>query len=173
MIAIRIKNLLHKLRTPVLAMTFSLLLTLALLEIIARVFHLGSGGFWEPYPLYGWRNIPNARGWESCYGECETYVVINSLGLRDIETTYEKPAQTKRILFLGDSITAGLQVPLEKTFPKILEKNLNVAGIGQWQVLNGAVNAFGTDNELLFYRLEGVKFQPEIVVLGVYLANDI
>lgn len=71
-------------------------------------------------------------------------------------------------------MTAGMQVPLEQTFGKVLERNLNEGlGTAQWEVLNGAVNAFGTDNELLFFRYEGYKYQPDLVVLGVYLANDI
>lgn len=149
--------------------------TLALLEIIVRALHLGSGGFWEPYALYGWRNIPGARGWESCYGDCEVYIEINSKGLRDVEIPYEKPAGTKRILLLGDSMTAAFQVPLEDSFGKVLEQGLNAANLtnDDWQVVNGGINGFGTDNELLFFRLEGKKYQPDLVIVGMYLANDI
>jgi hypothetical protein len=150
------------------------LLALLLLEIITRIFHLGTGGFWEPDPYLGWRNIPHARGWESCYGECAVYVEINSHGLRDREIDYQKKTDQKRILLLGDSIAAGMQVPLEKTFAKILEQWLNRDEDDlKWEVINAAVNAYGTDNELIFYRQEGVKYQPDIVILSVYLANDI
>lgn len=165
-----IKSLLLKLGLAL----FGLVLALALTEILARTFHIGSGGFWEPHPLYGWRNIPGANGWESCYGECAVHVTINSQGLRDYEVSYEKAAGTKRILLLGDSMTAAMQVPLEKTFAKILEKRLNSNVPGErWEVVNGAVNGFGTDNELLFFRLEGRKYQSDMVIVGVYLANDI
>jgi hypothetical protein len=44
---------------------FGVALALAFIEVAARVLHLGSGGFWEPHPLFGWRNIPGASGWES------------------------------------------------------------------------------------------------------------
>jgi lysophospholipase L1-like esterase len=145
-----------------------------LLEAIARITHLGTGGFWEPYPLYGWRNIPNSTGWESCFGECSVFVRINSKGLRNRETSYNKTPGQKRILFLGDSLTAAMQVPLEETFAQVLEQHLNSASsAGDWEVINAGVNAFGTDNELLFYRLEASKYQPDIVILGIYLANDI
>ncbi len=156
-----------------LLISLGLLLSLAMLEIAARLLHLGSGGFWEPHSLYGWRNIPGARGWESCYGECAVFVEINSLGLRDREIGYQKGPQTTRILFLGDSMTAGMQVPLQDTFVKVLESGLNESGSREWEAINGAVNAFGTDNELIFYRLEGQKYQPDVVVLAMYLANDI
>jgi lysophospholipase L1-like esterase len=154
--------------------SFSILFALALLEGAVRILHLGSGGFWEPYSLYGWRNIPNAKGWESCYGECQVYVEINSQGLRDNDIPYEKPPGTQRVFLLGDSITAAMQVPLDETFGKISEQALNEhAGEDTWQVINGGVNGFGTDNELLFYRLEAKKYQPDVVVLAIYLANDV
>lgn len=151
---------------------FSLLFTLALLEGAARIFKLGTGLFWQPDSQLGWVNIPDASGWESCYGECQIRVTINSKGLRDRELPYEKAADTTRILMLGDSTTAAMQVELEDTFVKQLETSLNDAS-GSWEVINAGVNAYGTDNELLFYRLEGAKYDPDIVFLNMYLANDI
>ncbi|GAB4263815.1 MAG: hypothetical protein Kow0080_02480 [Candidatus Promineifilaceae bacterium] len=152
---------------------FSIVLTLGMLEIAARTFKLGTGGFWEPHPTLGWRNIPGASGWESCYGECQVKVRINSLGLRDEEIPYEKPPGTRRILFLGDSMTAGMQVTLEETFVKQVETYLHAQGYDSWQTVNAAVNGYGTDNELVFYREEGFKYEPDVVVLAVYLANDV
>ena len=116
---------------------FSLLFTLGMLEVAARLLHLGSGGFWEPNDLYGWQNIPGARGWESCYGDCEVLVEINSLGLRDYDYGYEKEAGVQRILFLGDSMTAAMQVPLDESFVKVLEHGLNdeVGGGGRLEAV--------------------------------------
>ncbi|WP_420643977.1 hypothetical protein [Candidatus Leptofilum sp.] len=152
----------------------SLLFTLILLEILVRTLHLGTGAFWEPHELYGWRNIPNASGWESCYGECEVFVEINNNGLRDREIPYEKAPDQARIVLLGDSMTAAMQVPLDDTFGKVLESQLRQADTDvEWETVNAGVNAFGTDNELIFYRLEANKYQPDVVVLTIYLANDI
>jgi hypothetical protein len=156
-----------------LALTFfSLLFTLALLEGAARVFKLGTGLFWQPDSELGWVNIPDANGWESCYGECQIRVTINSQGLRDREIPYENESDATRILMLGDSTTAAMQVTLEDTFVKQLEDEL-VDRDGNWEVINAGVNAYGTDNELLFYRLEGQKYDPDIVFLNMYLANDV
>lgn len=151
---------------------FSLLFTLALLEGAARIFKLGTGLFWQPDSQLGWVNIPDASGWESCYGECQIRVTINSKGLRDREIPYEKASGTTRILMLGDSTTAAMQVTLEETFVKQLEAALN-EDPGSFEVINAGVNAYGTDNELLFYRLEGYKYDPDIVFLNMYLANDV
>lgn len=151
---------------------FSLLFTLALLEGAARIFKLGTGLFWQPDSELGWVNIPDASGWESCYGECQIKVTINSQGLRDREIPYENETSATRILMLGDSTTAAMQVALEDTFVKQLESDLNEKD-GDWEVINAGVNAYGTDNELLFYRLEGEKYDPDIVFLNMYLANDV
>lgn len=154
-------------------MFFSILVTLAMLEGAARIFKLGTGLFWQPDSELGWVNIPDASGWESCYGECQIRVTINSLGLRDREIPYENEPGNTRILMLGDSTTAAMQVELEETFVKQLETNLNDQNSGGWDVINAGVNAYGTDNELLFYRLEGQKYNPDIVFLNMYLANDV
>ena len=151
---------------------FSLLFTLALLEGAARIFKLGTGLFWQPDSQLGWVNIPDASGWESCYGECQIRVTINSQGLRDREIPYENESGATRILMLGDSTTAAMQVELDDTFVKQLESELN-ENAGSWEVINAGVNAYGTDNELLFYRLEGQKYNPDIVFLNMYLANDV
>ena len=150
----------------------SLLFTLAMLEGAARIFKLGTGLFWQPDSQLGWVNIPGASGWESCYGECQIQVTINSQGLRDREIPYEKANGTSRILMLGDSTTAAMQVALEDTFVKGLESQLQ-ATAGSWEVINAGVNAYGTDNELLFYQFEGQKYDPDIVFLNMYLANDV
>ncbi len=156
-----------------LALTFfSLLFTLALLEGAARIFKLGTGLFWQPDSQLGWVNIPDASGWESCYGECQIRVTINSQGLRDREIPYENESGDTRVLMLGDSTTAAMQVTLEDTFVKQLESELN-GSAGNWEVINAGVNAYGTDNELLFYQLEGEKYDPDIVFLNMYLANDV
>ena len=144
-----------------------------ILEIAARALHLGTGGFWQPDPYVGWRNIPQAQGWESCFGECEIYVEINSQGLRDREIGYQAEPGQRRILFLGDSTTAGMQVTLEQSYVKQLEQALNRNSSGNWVTINAAVNGYGTDNELLFYRQEASQYEAELVIVGVYLANDV
>ena len=77
------------------------------------------------HDVYGISFTPNAEGWNtSLRGEYSTYVNINSKGLRDKEYSYSKGEDVFRILILGDSFTAGLQVPVEDTFVEALETNL-------------------------------------------------
>jgi hypothetical protein len=58
----------------------------------------------------------------------------------------------------------GMQVPLEDTFATIVESDLRERGLPV-EMINAGVSGFGTDNELLFFRAEGVRYAPDLVVL--------
>jgi len=134
--------------------------------------------FWERNPFYGWGHKPDARGWaQRCLGgkpEWRTYTSINSHGLRDREIPYERQGAF-RILVLGDSFTEGQQVDQDHTFVKLLERQLNAEAGGPpaFEVINGGVSAWGTDNELLFFRNEGWKYHPDLVLLAFNTGNDV
>ncbi len=127
-------------------------------------------------PEYGWTHEPNSGGWYyGCIGrkfEWSAETRINGLGLRDRERTYEKPPGTTRVLLLGDSITEAVQVPFEQTFATLLETNLRARG-GRVEVVNTGTAMYGTDNELAFFRAEGVRYGADLVVLVFNVANDV
>jgi hypothetical protein len=101
-------------------------------------------------------------------------VKINSRGLRDREYTYEKPEKVYRILVLGDSFTQAIQVPLEATFHKQLETLLNQQNrVVSYEVINAGVGNWGTGQELLFFRHEGYKYSPNLVMLVFFVGNDV
>jgi hypothetical protein len=136
-----------------------------------------SGDFWEPQVLYGWRHTPGAFGWaKRCFGthvEWETFTRINSRGLRDRDIPYERTGAF-RVLVLGDSYAEGMQIPVEETFEKLLERRLAEAGDGRpVEVVNAGCSGYGTDNSLLFYRHEGRKYRPDLVLLAFNTGNDI
>ena len=70
--------------------------------------------------MLGWSKIPFAHGISSKTGYPIEYV-INSKGLRDDETSYEKPEGRFRIVLLGDSFSFGFGVPIQKHFSSLLE----------------------------------------------------
>ena len=156
-----------------------LLLAEGTLRIADRVrcFDDTSGGLIEPHPLYGWRQTPGAAAWtKRCRGpvtEWATYVRINSHALRDREFEYAHDA-AYRILLLGDSFPQGLQVELDETFPKQVERRLNAAAPAgrRIEVINTGVGGYSTTNELLFYRSEGRKYRPDLVLLAFNTEND-
>ena len=128
---------------------------------------------WEPHPYLGWFHVPNSGGVVSSeYGEFQVSVHINARGLRDREIGYAKPPGVTRVLVLGDSFAEALQVPLEVTFAKQLEAELNKAG-HPVEVINAGVGGWGTDQEAIFYAIEGFRYQPDLVLLLFFPHNDV
>lgn len=158
---------------------FYVLLALLLAEGILRVFSLaapatGTGYFWNTnHPITGWALAPNAGGrWFNPLYEYDVDVRVNSRGVRSPEAIgYEKPAGVYRILVLGDSYVEALQVPLAESFPQQLGQMLRDAGL-QTEVINAGVSGWGTDQQLLWLREEGVRYQPDLVLLAFYPGND-
>jgi hypothetical protein len=114
----------------------------------------------KPGSHYEWQTIP---------------VDINSHGLRGPETTYEKPPSTFRVLNLGDSVVMGWGVRLEDTYGRRLESLLNEGGNSDlnFEVINAGVPGWSLDNALAYLQAEGLKYEPDLVVLDLTIANDI
>jgi len=103
------------------------------------------------------------------------YVTVktNKLGLRDDETTFEKPKNIKRILIIGDSYTFGYFVESWEAYPYVLKQLLKKHG-SKYEVINaGYAGGFNTDEEYVWLRNVGIKFKPDIVILGFYIGNDL
>jgi lysophospholipase L1-like esterase len=102
-------------------------------------------------------------------------VDINSRGLRGPETSYEKSPSTFRILNLGDSVVMGWGVREEDTYGQQLESLLNETGSDnmRFEVINAGVPGWSLDNALAYLQAEGLKYEPDLVVLDVTIANDI
>jgi hypothetical protein len=108
---------------------------------------------WSLKPLSS--AVSNRTGYEIEYR-------INSKGLRDDETSYEKPTGTFRIVLLGDSNTFGFGVPIKKHFSTLLEGYFK-----DLEVINMGVGGFGVDQELLYLRSEGFRYAPDLVLAYV------
>lgn len=121
----------------------------------------------------GWVHAPNASMNWTGSGEYNVDVQINSLGLRDRERTYAKPPGTFRVLVLGDSFVEAIQVPLEQTFAARLETCLAGRSSQPVEVINAGVAGYGPGEALLYFTHEGVKFQPDLVLLAIFIGNDI
>jgi hypothetical protein len=150
----------------------SILVSLILSEAVLRVLGRGPlpvnpvpGAFWRHDTLLGWRNSPGADGVFD-HPRFRINVHINSKGLRDREHAYERTPGTRRILVIGDSFVWGYGVEQPETFPKILE-----ALLPHVEAINAGVAGYGTDQELLWLRSEGVRYRPDLVIL-VMCGND-
>jgi hypothetical protein len=114
----------------------------------------------KPGSHYEWQSIP---------------VDINSHGLRGPETPYEKPSDTIRILNLGDSVAMGWGVREESTYGRQLEALLNEQGAGdqRYEVINAGVPGWNQENALAFLQAEGLKYEPDLILLDLTTVNDI
>ncbi len=111
----------------------------------------------------------------SANGEFSTVVHHNSRGLRDVEHDLATPPGIFRVLLLGDSFAEAQEVLLEESFPRRMEGLLNetVAGTMRIEVINAGHSGLGTTQEYLYYQHEGRHYRPDLVLLGVYLGNDL
>ena len=116
--------------------------------------------------IYGWSLKPLSHGTSNRTGY-EIEYRINSKKLRDDETTYEKPEGTFRIVLIGDSLTFGFGVPIEKHFSTLLEGYFE-----EVEVINMGVGGFGVDQELLSLRSEGFRYEPDLVLAYVAHYGD-
>jgi len=121
--------------------------------------------FWRYDALLGWAHVPGQEGVLET-PQFRISVLINHLGLRDREHLYERPSGVKRILVLGDSFAWGYGVEAEERFSQRLETSLGV------EVINAGVSGYSTDQELLWLKAEGVKYEIDFILL-VLAGNDI
>ncbi|OGR56391.1 MAG: hypothetical protein A2X36_11565 [Elusimicrobia bacterium GWA2_69_24] len=128
-----------------------------------------------PDPLTGWRYCPGYRRRTQDPQGTPFVLSINRAGFRDDEHAPAKPAGISRILILGDSYAAGTALPREKTAAGLLETALNAGtapGESRFEVINAAVAAWATDQQLLYLKNEGLRLQPDFVIL-LSAPNDV
>jgi len=135
------------------------------LEIVLRVAGYGNLEIYAPDEQLYWRLKPD----QDCYTKVGRKPVhINSHGTRGAEFVEAKPVNTIRILSLGDSRTFGWGLTEDETYSarlgKLLQEKL---GPGRHvEVINAGVNAWSYPQMLVYFRERGLKFQPDVVVLG-------
>jgi hypothetical protein len=123
-------------------------------------------------PNVGWSLNPSGQTVIIARDDRSIPIRINSLGLRDTEHSYEKPTDTFRILLLGDSFTEALDVRFEESYAYLLEQCLSERLDESIEVINAGVSGYGIGEEYLYYLTEGVRYEPDMVVLMLYMGND-
>lgn len=99
---------------------------------------------------------------------------INSLGMRDREHPRLKPSGVYRILALGDSFVQGHGVRLEDTMVWQLETSLaRTPRERSVEVLNAGIFGYSPLLEYLYLRELIEPFDPDLVVVGFFLGNDV
>lgn len=135
------------------------LMPLLVIEVVMIVVDpLLSNGFYQYDEELGFQVRPHAQG-------------ANSFGFNDREYPIEKPANSYRILVLGDSFSwAGKG---EANYTAILEEKLSQRRKnGQVEVINAGYPMLGTFEELQLLKKYGLKFSPDMIILSFFVGND-
>jgi len=100
---------------------------------------------------------------------------FNDFGLRDIHKHGAKSKEHIRVLVLGDSFTAGLQVADNELFTARLEQSLNDIGNKEnvFEVINAGVDGYGTTQQILLFQGLAGRLKPDAVILQIFLDNDV
>lgn len=123
--------------------------------------------------LYNFKTYTKSPGADAIYYietvEFKTKVRTNSLNMRDYEIPSKTPDEY-RVLCLGDSFTFGLGVNVSEAYPKVAEQALR-NDLRLISVINGGTEGNAKD-AYEFLTDKGLQFQPDLVIVQVYLGND-
>ncbi|MFC1497071.1 hypothetical protein ACFLS1_01175 [Verrucomicrobiota bacterium] len=150
----------------------SLLVCLFIAEVTLRFFghgvtHVTRGALHCQNNDTGWACQPNLDARYRVPGCFDVAITCNSRGLRDKERSIEKPDGKKRIVVLGDSFIWGYGVNNKNMFSSVVEESLT-----DTEVINLGVCGYSTVQELIRLEMEGLLYNPDLVML-VFCRNDL
>jgi hypothetical protein len=77
-------------------------------------------------------------------------------------------------MILGDSFVEGFTVAEEDTLSEQLSILLNQQdNLPPIEVINAGTASYTTGNETLYFESEGLRFEPDVVLLVFYVGNDV
>jgi lysophospholipase L1-like esterase len=119
----------------------------------------------------------DALGWKLRPGAADRWggveVRINERGQRGPLVPYERTPGTRRILYLGDSVTFGYRVARwEDTFPFLADSLLGARNSVRVETVNLAVEGYSQWQQAIVMANEGARYKPDVVVLG-FVLNDV
>ena len=154
----------------------SLLLGLAIGEVAVRALKpqavlVITPGLYQADPPRRYRLAPGHRGTITNRVEFSTAVRVNRAGLRGPEVGPKREG-VLRILAAGDSFTFASTVEEAEAWIALLGEQLGGHGIPA-EGLNGGVNGYGVPDATAWVAAHGVPLEPDLVVLGVFVGNDL
>lgn len=160
----------------VLAVALTVLIGFLCVEGILRVTRFAGpfGMRGIPDSVLGRQLRPGFRTWYR--GEGEAFFTVNSAGMPDAERTVVKPPQTFRVAVVGDSFTEAAGIPRSRRYAAVLEQQLASCPAVHGQrveVLSFGASGYGTAQELLLMRTQVWKYSPNVVLLQLFLGNDL
>lgn len=121
---------------------------------------------YEYHPVVGYRFIPNLKA--RIPHEGGGYLLqVNDSGFRSNRPfVKERPAGCQRVLFFGDSFTAGDAVTNHQRYTDLLETR-----IPNSEVYNFGLSSTGTDQQYLVWREFAQGIEHNLVVIAVFVEN--
>lgn len=157
-------------------LSYLILVSVIATEILFRIFDpIGISYIYEikryfkrtvPHEVFAYHHEPNLQ--DTFQGIQTSF---NSHGFRGPEFSPAKPADTSRIMILGDSVVYGWGVRYESTFPALLQDAYDASN-ESIEVIPAGVCSWNTRTEYEFFREIGSTYQPDLLVL-VVVFNDI
>lgn len=155
----------------ILVVTFFGVIIFGSAELYFRFFNPQLPAFLRPDSVVGTMHFSNytVRQNTSCMKAVTTF---NNDGMNDVNHNFDKPEGTYRIAVIGDSYVEAMQFPVEQSFFKMMEKDLQDKGYNV-EVLAFGVGGFGTLQEYYLLRDYALKYHPDLIILSVFTYNDI
>lgn len=143
----------------------SLLIFVLGLEVILRALGYGQVELYRPDPTLYWVLAPDQHRFTKINHQP---VVTDSHGTRGPEFALPKPPNTLRILSLGDSRTFGWGLSDAQTYSRLIQVALqrHLPPGERVEVINAGVDAWSFDQIRMFLRDTGLRWQPDLVLLG-------
>lgn len=138
-------------------------------ELLLRPLALPSTTIFMPDENLDWKLRPGA---EDFWGD--SHVRINSKGNIGPEIDYAKPADSFRVLFLGDSVTFGFGIKdYRDTYVAQFETLLGqIRPDVKIETINAGVGGYSPWQYFIVLAQEGSKYDPDLVVVS-FVLNDV
>jgi hypothetical protein len=143
---------------------------LAAFEAVLRLLSpqtLPMEGLLREDPVVGVRHVPGFRG-RLRAGAYDVGVAINPRAIAIASTAARGAAF--RVLGLGDSFAFGYGVEEPESYLSRLEAMLGDRGV---EVIDAGHPSMGPDNEALLLEADGPRLRPGLVVVGIFVGNDV
>ena len=126
---------------------------------------------YEPDAELGFRYRAGASGRVAGHFEIDNPVELNSLGFYDAEPL-DADEVDLRVLAVGDSFTAAMNVPRPDVWTAVLESELRRHGHPRADVVNLGIDGTGSDVHLALLRRYVPRFRPDVAIVA-FFANDV
>ena len=151
---------------------FTFLFLFLCLELGLRVLKIQSDNFIKQDPVLGWVHMPDKEGY-SISKEFKVKRRVNKDGFIGPDYNYDKDSDTYRVVIAGDSLTEAFQIKESDTFAALAERSVNNLDLDKKvEIMNMGIAGVGTKKEIYILENNGLKFDPDLLILAFFAGND-